>query len=307
MFSVFATILPIFLIIILGAVLRRIGLMPDGFLKPANRLVFMVAIPVMVFQKVSAAHFEAHFNPLLIAATMAPIIFMILPAWYLARSLRLESRRMGTFVQSSFHGNIGYVGLAVAYYYLGEDGFTTAGVITGFLMLLQNLQSVILLSRFSAMGEQKPGFFFWFRKVAGHPVIIGSLSGLVFSAAHWKMPFMIDQSFKIISGMALPMGLLIIGASLSFELFRNRLNLVIIPVLLKLFGLPAIALAIYVLFGLPAEQYVPGLVLLGAPTATICYIMAGEMGGDVELASAAVSAGTLASALSYAVWLGAVG
>jgi predicted permease len=49
---------------------------------------------------------------------------------------------------------------------------------------------------------------------------------------------------------------------------------------------------------------VPGLILLATPSATLTFVMAQEMGGEVDLAVAAVSFSTIMSAFTYALWLG---
>jgi hypothetical protein len=77
--------------------------------------------------------------------------------------------------------------------------------------------------------------------------------------------------------------------------------------MLKLVLLPGAGYFLYTWFGIEAHDYLPGLILLAAPTATLTYVMATEMGGDVELAIAAISINTMLSAITFAVWLGIAG
>ncbi|MFO7987396.1 MAG: hypothetical protein R6U38_16170, partial [Desulfatiglandaceae bacterium] len=72
---------------------------------------------------------------------------------------------------------------------------------------------------------------------------------------------------------------------------------------LKLLVLPACGLFMYHVMQIPSNQFLPGLVLLSTPTATITYVMAGEMHGSRDLASAAVSMNTILSALTFILWL----
>ena len=69
-------------------------------------------------------------------------------------------------------------------------------------------------------------------------------------------------------------------------------------------ALPGLGLLLYRLAGLETQTMIPGLILLAAPTATLTFVMAQEMGGEVELAVAAVSFSTIVSAFTYALWLG---
>ena len=111
----------------------------------------------------------------------------------------------------------------------------------------------------------------------------------------------------ILSGLAPPMSLLLIGASLSVEVMRKNMFSVLGAVLIKIIALPLVGLTFFLLFGLKAADFLPGLILLATPTATVAYVMAREMHGDDEFAVAAISTSTLTSALTYLVWLLAVG
>jgi predicted permease len=70
MADIFKTILPIFVIIFLGWSLRHLDFMQEGFVKPANRLVYFVAIPAMIFREIATAELAEHFRLVLVAATL---------------------------------------------------------------------------------------------------------------------------------------------------------------------------------------------------------------------------------------------
>jgi hypothetical protein len=144
-------------------------------------------------------------------------------------------------------------------------------------------------------------------KVAGNPVSLAAVTGIGWAAAGLPLPLVLLRSLDILSGLALPMALLIIGASLGFSLLSGRVVLLLLNCTAKLVLLPAVGLCLFRLFGLETAVYLPGLILLAAPTATLTYIMANEMGGDADFAVAVISAGTMASALTIAAWLTTVG
>jgi predicted permease len=134
-------------------------------------------------------------------------------------------------------------------------------------------------------------------------VVLSALAGIIFSVLQIPVPTLADRGLKIISDMSLPLALLIIGASLSFGLIRSYLKLAMGAGILKLLFLPALGLLFYGLLRVPVSQFLPGLILLASPTATITYVMASEMQGSTELASAAVTMNTLASCLTFIFWL----
>jgi malate permease and related proteins len=300
MFHVINTVIPVFGIILLGCALKLKGLFPANVIGPLNRIVYYLAIPTMIFREVATADFESHFSPVLLAGTLAPVILVFLIVLGLGMIFAVPRERFGTFLQCSFHGNLGYIGLAIAYYLLGEEGFTGASFLCGFLMVLQNLCSVFGLQLF---GSEKRRLGFFIKKILGNPVVVSALAGIFFSLAKIPIPEVIDRSLKILSGMALPLALLVIGASISFGIIKSHYRLTLCSGFLKLLVLPGIGLLMYLWLGVPNRQFLPGLILLASPPATISYVMASEMHGSVGLATAAVSMNTLLSALTFVFWL----
>jgi predicted permease len=303
MIHIVNTIIPIFLIILLGWILKSREYLPANLTGPLNRIVYYLAIPAMIFREIAEASFQTHFHVFLIAGTLVPLIFVFLAGLGLGRLCAIQPPYLGTFLQSSFHGNLGYIGLAVAYYLLGKEGFTSASILAGFLMLLQNFLAVLSLQIFSQERGQKHPFWFFSMKIFGNPVILSVLFGILFSVLAIPIPEIIDRSLKILSSMSLPLALLLIGASLSFDLIKSHFKLAFGSGLLKLLLLPGLGFLIYRLFGLSYNEFIPGLILLASPTATITYVMASEMHGSTDLATAAVSLNTLLSSLTFIFWL----
>ena len=304
MADILKTILPIFFIILMGWGLRQIHFMQEGFLKPANRLVYYVAIPVMIFREIAEAELVQHFSLVLVAATLAPLILVALTGLILARGVKLQPYRVGSFLQCSFHGNLGYIGLAVSFYFLGDEGFTRASILAGFLILLQNFLSVVALSRFNKEPNQTISTLSIIRRVLLNPIIISAMAGMTISLAGLNLPVILDRSLKILSGMALPLALLLIGTSISFAQMRQQLRVTTLIAILKLMLLPALGFAFFRFLDLASLEYLPALILLASPSATVSYVMASEMAGDADLATAAISVTTLVSAVTFVLWLG---
>jgi predicted permease len=303
MAEILKTILPIFVIILLGWGLRRLDFMQEGFVRPANRLVYYVAIPAMIFREIAETELAQHFSLLLVAATLIPLLLVALTGLILVRGIKLQRYRMGSFLQCSFHGNLGYIGLAVAFYFLGDQGFTRASILAGFVMLLQNFLAVVALSRFNKEPNYKISALSLVRKILINPVIISAMAGMAFSLMGLELPVIFNRSLKILSGMALPLALLVIGTSISFAQMKEQLRLTALIGVLKLLLLPATGIFLFHLLDLHRIEYLPALILLASPTATVSYVMASEMAGDADMATAAISVTTLVSAVTFILWL----
>jgi hypothetical protein len=305
--EILSTIVPIFAIVLLGWAARRGGFMPPEFLGPANRLVYYFAIPALIFGSIAKASLRHEFRGTVLFITLACVAAGYACAWMASRLARFPAARAGAFIASAGHGNLGYVGLAVAYYFMGDSGLARAGLLAGFLTVLQNTLSVLILQAAAPLAAGRARGRETLRRLATNPVILSALAGILVSALGIPLPLVVRRSVDMLSGLAPPTALLLIGASLTLDMLRAYWRPVLGAVVIKLAILPGIGLLVYRAFGLPPVDFLPGLILLAAPTATVTYVMAREMRGDAGLAVAAISASTLLSAVSYSAWLLAVG
>ena len=307
MLNIVTTIVPIFVIILLGWLARVYGFIRTDFIAPANRLVFYLAIPAMIFRSISKTSLNGHFDLWVVALSLLSICLVFCIAWTCGYIAHVPRRQRGTFIQNSFHGNMGYIGLAVSFYYLGSEGFVRASILAGFLMILQNFLAVIALQVHAENDSSSPNRWMAVLKIVGNPIILSALAGILVSMSAVPVPLVVGRCLDILSNMALPLALLIIGASLSFDMLQSRLMAVLSNGMLKLLLLPGIGYTLYRLCGLRPESSLFGVILLASPTATVTYVMAREMGGDSEFAVAAISLNTLLSALTYTIWLSVLG
>ncbi|MBW2655727.1 MAG: AEC family transporter, partial [Deltaproteobacteria bacterium] len=283
----------IFIIIFLGLFAKQKGFITPDFLNQGNRLVYYIAIPAMIFSSISKAALNTQMNLEVIIITLISVVAISVIAFGTTRFLKMARPSKGSFIQCSFHGNLGYIGLAVGFYYLGDSGFVKTAIIAGFVMILQNILAVIVLQYYSGGNTGRPQMFDTLKKTMGNPVILSALAGIFFSLFNLTMPLILDRALDILRGMALPLALLIIGASLSFEKLKPRfLNVT-----------PAIGFILFKVLSVHSDNYLPGLIILSSPSATLTYIMAKEIGGDPDFAVAAISICTIISGLTYGLWL----
>ena len=298
--NVFWNIAPIFVVILIGYLGRRWGLIPLGFVGPANRVVFYIGIPSLLLKAIMGAPLREILNPSLLACfVISPPLVWLFALAFLHWGRISKGRARGSFLQGAVHGNLGYVGLAVTLYVLGEEGIRLAGVVIGFLIITQNVLGVLSLTLYSEEASRKGVSV----SLITNPIIIACFSGLLISCLGLPVPEPAARTLHILGGMALPTALLIIGANLSLPQIRGEIGAIVSLAALKLFLLPLVGLALANLFLHPSPLEKGVIIsLLGAPTATVTSIMAGEMGGDAGLASGAVTFTLLLSMLTYTFW-----
>lgn len=297
------TIVPIFMVIALGVIAKKRGMIPESFQKPANRITFYLAIPALIFRAIAKSDFRAQFDTYLLIGTLLPIVIGFGIVWIILLFSGVQNKQKGTLIDTAIHGNIGYIGLAVVFYYLGNDALAIAGILAGFIMLTQNLLGVIALVVYSKSTKPGNGWLDIFKKTFHNPVIMTAGFSILFSLSTLEIPIIIDRTLRIIGNLALPLALLLIGASLSFRIQMKKWLMVGLVCLVKLVIIPGVGIWLYLHFGVAKELFIPGLILLGMPVATVSYILATELKGDPELAVSTISISTALSGFTILVWL----
>ena len=296
-------VLPVFLVISLGYLLRRVGLFNDEFTQQTNRLVYIVFLPILLFHKISQADFASYFNgPLVLGSSLAIAILFLISYGY--ASLRhYPAPSLGSFSQGSFRGNLAYIGLAICLNAYGDSGLTRASILMGFLVPVLNLFAIIALIWPQRKNDSGAPAQNWLREIMLNPLILASFAGIFWSYFSLPIPLILEKSLGIVSGLTLPLALLAIGGSFSLQRLKGDLQSAGIATLLKLIGMPIIATLILVSAGVQGVDLGIGILLAGTPAATATYIMAHQMKADAELAGSIVMLSTLSSAVSYTLLL----
>ena len=296
-------VLPVFSVIALGWLLRRIGLIDSTFLKQTNRLVYYVCLPLLLFYKIGSADFFANFNGRLIVGSIIAISVTFIASYGYSVFRDYPNNARGVFSQGAFRGNLAYMGLAITLNAYGETGLTKAGILMGFLVPFLNLYAIFaLLWPHRGDGEQR-GASFWLRQIILNPLIIASFLGITWSFLDLPTPLVFERSLKIATGMTLPLALLAIGGGFSVERLRGDLVKAALASAIKIIWLPILAAALLVSMGVEGMDLGIGVLIAGTPAATANYIMADQLKGDAELAGTIVMLSTLLSALTYTIAL----
>lgn len=301
-FETIIIVLPVFLVIGLGTLLRQINLIDERFLHQTNRLVYVVFLPILLFHKISSADFIRFFNGPLVLGSSAVIVLGFLVSYFYAAWRKYPPAVHGSFSQGAFRGNLAYVGLAICLNAYGETGLTSAGILMGFLVPVLNLFAILalILPQRHRPRADTPG---WLGQLALNPLIIASFLGIAWSFWELPVPVILDRSLQIASGLALPLALLAIGGSFSLQRIKGDLQLAALSTCIKLFLLPLLALLLLQGLGVSGRDLGIGILMSATPAATATYIMAYELNGNAELAGSIVMLSTLTSAFSYTVIL----
>lgn len=298
-------VVPVFLLIMLGYALTRLNLWDEHFLKIANEVCFKCLLPVLLFHNVASANIFEVFNGKLIlfvcicACVMCGILFVVVPIFVKDR------RRCGVLIQGTFRSNFLLFGVPLGFSIGGAAGSVLAAVVASFYVPVINLLSVISLYAFS--DAENKNIKAALLGIVKNPLIIGGVSGLVFSLIRnligFEIPTMIDTTLANIKSAATPLAFLILGGDLKFENMLRNLKFSVPSVLGKIVFLPAIMLPVSALLGFDCLEMAILVAVFATPNAVSSYAMARNYEADHELAGEIITLGTLFSIVTIFIFI----
>jgi hypothetical protein len=274
---------PVFLIVLLGVLLRRAKLIDDNFTTVTTKLVFNVALPALVFVKVAATDFHQVVNPGQIAYVCAGTLFAFGFSWLMAMPFIKQGRDLGVFVQGSFRSNYGVVGLAISFNLFGESAMGMAALLLAFIVPMYNLLAVIALT-IPMRHERQMHWNTTMIDILTNPLILALLVALPFAYFQIGLGSMVLTTGNYLAALALPLALIGIGGSLNFAGMRRAFNIAVSSALMKLIFIPLILTVVACQLGFEGEVLGVMFILFACPTAIASFIMAEAMGANRELA-----------------------
>ena len=303
--DILQAVLPVFLVIAIGAAARRFRFIGEPFIDTANMLVYYLLLPALLFYKIGTSNFREAFNAPLVVGGYAATLATFLLAVFLSRALGISPAERGSFIQGSVRANLAYLGLPIVLSAAGDIGLRKGGILLGFMVPLINSLAVVALIIPHGDGKgrarenaRRIGF-----QLATNPLILSCFLGIVWSMLKFPVPGLVDNTLSILSSATLPLSLLCLGGSFSFERARSGFRVAALAAGLKILLLTAFAVALYRWMGLSGQDLRVGVIMMGCPTAVVTYVMASQLNGDTDLAGTIIVLSTAASAFTISGWL----
>lgn len=290
-------IMPLILIILLGYWLKRIDFFSKEFLKYANKTVFYVCLPVLLFKNITdidglyEIRWDAVFYVLLI------IILLLLIGTFFTLFIP-ERKQKGVILQCVFRSNFALIGVPLAELIAGGDGVRVAALLSAFTIPIYNMLAVIVLTIFKD-GKSNISFKKIFVGIIKNPLIIGVVSGLIIVGVRPYLPNnmtilsqfdFIETTISFLAKSATPLALLVLGGQFEFskiagyrkQICMGTIGRIVIAPLLGI-GIAAF-LTLHKVLHFDSATFAALIALFGTPVAVASAIMAESMDNDGQLA-----------------------
>ena len=295
---------PIFLVMVIGWVLKQIGMLNDNFVTVANRFNFKVTLPFMLFRDISSVDIKAVFDLkfVLFCAIASSICFWVI--WGATKLFLKDHTMRGAFVQASFRSSAAVMGLAFISNIYGASAMGPLMIIGA--VPLYNIYSVLVLTFEADHGEEardtgkiKQACI----NIAKNPIIIAIVLGLVVALAGIHFPTIVNKTVNSVAQMATPLALIALGAGFEGRKVLAKMKPTLWASAIKLVIQPLIFLPVAAYLGFHGEKMIAILIMLAAPATPSCYIMAKNMKNDGVLTASIVVMTTLLAAFTLTGWI----
>lgn len=296
--------MPIFLVMVIGYILKQIGMLNDNFVTVANKFNFKVTLPFMLFKDIAGVDIKAVFDIkyVLFCAIVSTICFWVV--WGTAKLLVRDKTLRGAFVQSSFRGSAAVMGLAFIQNIYGSSAMGPLMIVSA--VPLYNIFSVIVLT-FEANDstgiDKKAKIRQAGINICKNPIILSILAGLIVGLLEIQFPTLVNKTVSSVAQMATPLALITIGAGFEGRKALAKIAPTMAASMIKLVLQPLVFLPVAAWMGFSGEKMIAILIMLASPTTPSCYIMAKSMNNDEVLTASVIVTTTLMAAFTLTGWI----
>ena len=301
----FNGVMPIFVVAFVGYILKQKNFLTDEFVKVADKLVFRVMLPCLLFTNVAYTNMSS-----ITKEDLTLMIFVVAAAFTLVIGLCIvvplfvkDKAKCGAFIQGVFRSNVAFLGIPFAINLFGEQGGALASMVLAVIVPAYNVYAVAVLCIFNpekendniSLGGQIKKILVGIIK---NPLIIAIVLALPFGILGIgdKIPSFVEDSIAYFSKASTTLALITIGATFKISELRGRIALATVATIIKTVILPASFMTLtHFAFGFSGVHLGVIMIVFGTPTAISSYIMAKNMHSDASLANQIVLMSTLCS------------
>jgi hypothetical protein len=296
-------VLPVFALIAIGYGLKRSGFLPLELWGPIERLSIHVLYPGFLIPAIWKADMTAGSAGAAALAAITAVLLIAGATVALKPLMKLDGPAFTSVFQGAIRWN-SFVFLPVIRGVFGEHGLALAAVIIGALIPIVNIVCVLVMVRWGD-GQDATSPRAIAKAMLQNPILVACLTGLALNFAHVPPIPGVFDTLTLLGDAALPLGLIIAGAGLSFAYAARRPWVLSLTSAAKVLLMPPLMWGLARLYGGDATAQGVALLCGAAPGAAASYVLARQMGGDAQLIAGIVALTTVTSALTIPLFLAA--
>lgn len=291
MINILIAIAPIFILIVMGHLLRRGNIPALEFWNLNDKLVYWVLFPPLLFFKMATMELSGQAFGQLAIVVYSGFFTALVFAVVVGRFFKLNRPLHTSIIQGSARHNT-FIALAVAEAVFGEQGLLTATFLTALLIPVTNLSVVSLMIITLRGGEPKGVFAVIAKELMRNPVLLAVFFGWMVNVAGIEHIPVVFDVCQILGAAALPIVLMCVGANIRVRAMAASALPVVLSIVGKLIIFPGVIALAGLVLKLDPVTILIAMIFGSVPTAAGAYSLAKQMGGDAPAMAAVVTVQT---------------
>lgn len=295
-----SVVLPLFIYMLVGVLIKRLGIFAEENFKAVNRMIFNIMIPLALFFSVYRADLKSAVRPKLYIYVWVSVVAVFGLIWVFLRKCRMDPPVTATMVQGMFRSNFVLFGATIAASLCDAGGVASIAALSAVVVPTFNILTVILFE--TARGGKVPA-----RKLLTgifmNPLVGAGILGIVVGLLEIRLPELLAEPLEKLGEAATPLALVVLGGMLSAKSISGHRYHLAAAVLTKLVLVPLVTVCLGILAGFRGNDLVAVLAVFASPTAVASTPMAQAMGGDGKLAGEIVAITSVGCILTMFLWV----
>ena len=289
--EIFLVISPVFILIILGNLLRRIGVPDLSFWHVSDKLIYWVLIPALLFHHVSqitlSSTMFANYAVVILSG-----LFIVTTLSFIAGKLFGYTPQIWTSVMQGAARHNAFIALAIAGSLFGNKGLALGAI---FMVILIPVINIVIVSAMTSTLNQevgnnsRPSIFDVLFELIKNPFILAIATGLVISFVGAERIIIIHETTGLLGSAALPIMLLSIGANIKIREISLTITPIIIANVLKLLIFPIVVFFVAKSMNLSLFETTIAVIFAAVPTAASSYSLAKQFGAETQLMTSIIT------------------
>lgn len=293
----FNTVAPVFLLVAIGWLVRKINLIGEHFVDEASKLNFRTGLPALLFLSIYQTSGSALFDWKFICFMSGGCLGVALILFFIVPRLIKDKKKASAFIHCVFKPNIIVLGFPMAIMAFGEEHSTAISMLMPVMVPVNNIAAVLILCALDPenQGDQTNPFLRSVPSIVKNPIILAAVAAILFRQFQVPLPSFLLKLMSSLSNMATPFALITLGAQMTMKSVVSDRRYVISATALKVLAIPLVMVPLAYFLGFRGYELASAFLVPASPSAVNSYMLAREMHSDEILTGEIILGSTFCS------------
>jgi malonate transporter len=297
------TIVPILLLIGVGAAARKLGILKAGDTRVLSAYVYYFALPALLLVNIAETRFDEQ-TMRFMAAGVTPVLIVFFLYSVISRIFGISKNKTYLLTLSTIFGSWGFFGIPFVMFAFPTREVERLATLSLVSIAVVSVTISITLLEYYRLNKQTiwRGLLTVLKKLSKNPLILAIVFGLLMALLRIRIPALILTPLHMLGSTTATIAIFLLGAFLYGRKYSNLLRAFKLS-LLKAFLLPAIALVTVALFKL-SDPHRSVIVLMHAmPLALSMIVLSERYNFNKETFASMILITSLAAGFYLNLWL----